>query len=61
MYGSWGLDDEKCLDDCNFPPLIGKQGVKGCKAAFKCKIESYFNGFQRVSLKIIKRKVNTCA
>lgn len=41
MYGSWGLDDEKCLDDCNFPPRIGRQGVKGCKAVCsnaKCKV-----------------------
>lgn len=33
IYGNCGLEDEKCLDDCNFPPRIGKQGVKGCKAA----------------------------
>jgi hypothetical protein len=32
IYGSWGFDDEKCLDDCNFPPRIGRQGVNGCKA-----------------------------
>lgn len=36
MYGNCGFDDEKCFDDCNFPPRMGKQGVKGCKAAYFC-------------------------
>lgn len=32
INGSCGLDDEKYLDVCSFPPRIGRHGVKGCKA-----------------------------
>lgn len=32
IYGSWGFEDEKCLDVFNFPPRIGKHGVNGCRA-----------------------------
>jgi hypothetical protein len=51
IYGNCGLDDEKGLDDCNFPPRIGKQGVNGSKAAICCERFPSINLFYKSNFK----------
>lgn len=38
--GSCGFDEEKFLDDFNFPPRIGRHGVHGCNATQNREIHS---------------------